>query len=234
MRGCVSVLVLAAAFTLGAAWFGGPRLAAALVQGGLAAGGFGGQGTTVDVVAEPPFEVLTGHADRVVIGSNDASFGELEVTRIDLVLGDVDLVARTFGSVDGTLDGVRVRQAEGRVRVGRVELSGTGSRTGAVVTMAGVDVEQLARDAINDALTLPVGGAELRAPDLLRLSVAGQAVDARLLVEPDGRLALAVPLAGETRLPIVDADPITLESVTVADGNLVLTGTLDLAALLGG
>jgi hypothetical protein len=225
VRGCVSVLVLAAAFTLGAAWFGGPRLAAALVQGGLAAGGFGGQRTTVDVVAEPPFEVLTGHADRVVIGSNDASFGELEVTRIDLVLGDVDLVARTFGSVDGALDGVRV---------GRVELSGTGSRTGAVVTMAGVDVEQLARDAINDALTLPVGGAELRAPDLLRLSVAGQAVDARLLVEPDGRLALAVPLAGETRLPIVDADPITLESVTVADGNLVLTGTLDLAALLGG
>jgi hypothetical protein len=234
VRGCVSVLVLAAAFALAAAWFGGPPVAGALVEAALAGSGLEGRGTTVAVAADPPFEVLSGRADRVVIGTHDARFGDLEATRVDLALGDVDLVGRSFATVDGTLDGVRIRQPGGSIPIRRIVLNGRATEAEAVLTMAGGDVEALAADAVNDVLGLPIAGAELLGPDLLRLRVVNQSIDGRFVVEPDGSLALALPLPGTPRIPLVQTDRIEFESVTVLDGELVLTGTLDVTELVGG
>jgi hypothetical protein len=232
MRGCVSVLVLAAAFVLAVAWFGGPALAEILIGAGLGGAGFEGRATSVKVTADPPFEVIGGHADRVAIGSDGAVFGDLEATRVDLVLLDVDLVGRRFGEAEGVMTGVRVRRENDSVPIGRVELSGRADATDAVITMPGADVERLAAAALNDRLALPIVGASLGEPDRLRFSVAGQGVDARFAIDPDGSLVLAVPLPGNPRILLVDPDPLVLESVHVLDGELVLTGTIDLAALL--
>lgn len=234
MRGCLSVLALAAVFAFVAAWFGAPALAGYLVEGALTGAGVGGRGTSVAVAADPPLEVLTGHADQVTIGTNDATYGRLAATRVDLVLHDVDLLARSFGTVDGRLEGVRVRQDDTVVRIRRIDLLGPASATGAVATLPGADVERLATAAINDRFGLPIASGQLVAPDLLRVSVAGRDVDARFVVEPDGSLSLALPLAGEPRVPLVANDPMRFGSATVEDGDLVLRGTLDLAALIGG
>lgn len=234
MRGCVSVLVLAALFALGGAWFGGPALAGSLVELGLSGAGFQARSTNVTVRADPPIEVIAGRADRVVIGADGATFTELEATRVDIELVDVDLVARTFVEVEGTLTGVRLRRDDGALPIGRIELSGSATDADAIVTVAGADVESLAEQALNDALGLPIVGAELIEPDLLRVGIAGQGVEARLVVEPGGALALAVPLPGNPRVELVDPDPLDLRSVTVVEGDLVLTGTLNVRALVGG
>jgi hypothetical protein len=232
VRGCLSVLLLAGAFMLGAAWFGGPALAEVLIGAGLGGTGFEARATSVKVTSDPPVEVLGGRADRVAIGADGAAFGDLEATRVDLVLTEVDLVGRTFGEVDGLMTGVRAVRDDGVVPVGRVEVSGAARAADAVITMPGDDVERLAAAALNDRLGVPVVGAALSEPDILRFSVANQSVGGRLVVEPDGSLALAVPLPGAPRIILVDPEPLDLASVGVADGDLVLTGTLDLVALL--
>jgi hypothetical protein len=232
MRGCLSVLAVAAVFVAGLAWFAGPPLAEGLIGVGLGGAGFSSRATTVRVTSEPPFEVVGGHADTVTIGADGASFGDLEATRVDLVLTDVDLFGRRFARVDGVLTGVRVRREDGAVPIGRVELRGVASAAAALITMDGRDVERLASDALNDRLALPVVGASLVAPDLLQFRVAGQGFDGRLVIDPDGSLTLAVPLPGTPRLLLVDPEPLVLESVTVAGGQLVLTGSLDVASVL--
>jgi hypothetical protein len=235
VRGCAAVLVLAAAFALGAAWFGAPALASAVVGIGLNGAGFEARSTSVSVEADPPLAILAGHADRIVIGADGGRLGDLEATRIDLVLLDVDLATREFTEVRGTLTGTRVVRDDGsRMAIGRVELRGPGTAARAVVTTPGPEVERMAAAALNDALGLPVVGARLSAPDTLRVEIAGQGVDTRLVVEPDGALAIAVPLPGQPRVVLMDPAPLVLESVTVADGNLVLTGSVDLVRAMAG
>ena len=227
MRGCVSVLVLAAVFAVAVAWFGAPPLAGAAIQLGLDAAGLEARQTSVRVESDPPIEILGGHADRVIIGADDAVLQGLDIGRLDLVLGDVDLVARSFGTLDGTLTDVRVHGPSGTAPLTKIDVGGPADAADLVATMAGRDVERLATAAINDALGLPVGGATLSEPDVLRLTIAGQGIDGRLVVEPTGGIALALPLAGTPRVPLFDSAVIEVASVTVLGIELILTGTLD-------
>lgn len=232
MRGCLAVLVLAAAFLIGAVWVGGPPLAAVGVGMGLREAGFVGRGMTVDVVTDPPLELLTGRVDRVEIGANDVVFDRLAARRLDLVLLDVHLLDRAFAAVDGVLHDAAIAQGDGSVPVERIDLDGPAGAARAVVTIDGADVERLATTALNDRIGLPLGSVTLHAPDLLRLSVPTGSFDGRLVIEPDGGLAVATDSPGNLRVVIVEPDPLVLRSVTVIDGQLILTGTFDLASEL--
>jgi hypothetical protein len=234
MRGCLFVLVIGAVVLVGGAWAGGPGIAGALVQGALEASGFHGRNTSVRVEADPPIEVVTGRADRVVVRSQDVTFDDLEADVLDLTLVDVSLTTRRFGSVEGTLEGVTVHQESGPVPVDHIDLAGPAANATATVVMDGEDVERLAADALNERLGLPIGGAVLTAPDVLSLTVAGQVVNARFVVEPDGSLSLAAPVPGNPRVVIVEGDPFRIDTAQVVDGEFVLVGTLDLVALLAG
>lgn len=233
MRGCLSVLVLAAVFVVGGAWFGGPLLASGIVRTALDASGFEGRNTTVQVVADPPIEVLLGRADEVRIRSDDASIEGLGAVRFDITLTGVDLVGRRFAGLAGTLDDVTIRGEDGgRTRATSVALTGPPDHVEAIVRIAPSAVDDLVAAAIEREIGFSVGSAALRAPDTLVFTAGPLEATGRLVVEPDGSLSLAAALPGDPRILILDAgSPLVFESVSV-DDDLVLVGSLDLVEWL--
>jgi len=232
VRGCLFVLILAALLALAGGWIGGPVLAAALVEGGLAGAGFEGRNTVVRVTSEPPIAVLGGTLQRVEVGADDAKLDEIGARRIDMALLGMNLLDRTVTEIDGDLTGVTFASAPDAPEISRIELHGRAADADAVLTMSAAAVERYAADRIDDAVGVNVGAAQLREPDILRFSVAGVAIEGRLVIEPDGRLALATNLPGDPRIPLLDPAPLRVDSVVVLDDELVLTGTLDVEALL--
>lgn len=228
MRGCLSVLVLAAVFVVGGAWFGGPLLAAGIVRSALEAAGFDGRGTTVQVVADPPIEVLTGRADEVRVGADDASIEGLGAQRLEVTLVGVDLLARTFDRLDGTLSEVTLQTQSGSgSRATSVELTGPMDDVEAIVRIAPSAVDGLVAEAIEREIGFSVGEVGLQAPDRLRFTAGPVEATGRLVVEPGGSLSLAVELPGNPRIGILDSGgPLVFESVAI-DVDLVLVGSLD-------
>src|SRR4051794_23009294 len=108
MRGCLFVIAFAAVILIAIAWFGAPALAAFAVRNGLESAGFASGDITVDVTADPPLTVVTGHADEVRIRATDASIDGLVASGLDVRLRAVNLFSRSFGSVDGSLSDVSV------------------------------------------------------------------------------------------------------------------------------
>jgi hypothetical protein len=233
MRGCLSVLVLAAIFVVAGAWFGGQLLAAGIVRSALDASSFEGRNTTVQVVADPPIEVLLGRADEVRVGSDDASLEGLAAVRLDVTLSGIDLVGRTFDHLAGTLDDVTIRGEDGgRTRATTVALAGPPDDVEAIVRIAPSAVDDLVAAAIEREIGFSVGSVSLRAPDTLVFSAGPLEATGRLVVEADGSLFLAAELPGNPRIAILDAGaPLVFDSVAIGE-DLVLVGSLDLAEWL--
>jgi hypothetical protein len=232
VRGCLFVLVLAALLALAGGWLGGPVLAAALVEGGLASAGFEGRNTVVRVTSDPPIAVLGGTLQRVEIGADDAHVDEIGARRIDLTLLGMNLVDRSVTGIDGHLSAVTFASAPDAPAISSIELHGKADDADAVLKMGSRSIERYAAERIDAAVGVDVGAAELREPDLLRFSVAGVGIEGRLVIEPDGRLALAADLPGNPRISLLDPAPLRVDSVVVLDDQLVLTGNLDVEALL--
>jgi hypothetical protein len=236
MRGCFSVLVLGLVFVLAVTWFAGPLLAGAVVERALAGSGFAGQATSVTVAANPPLELLVGHVDRLDVRSRDARIGQLDAARLAITLSDVDLLSRRFGHVDGRLDGVTLRAANGSaVEARSIRLLGPANDATATVTIPGTAVEALAREEIRSQLGLPADDVRLVAPDLIRFNLAGIPAEGRFEVDDTGALNVVANIVGEARFRIVEAgDPLKLRSAVVDGSDVVLVGTLDVAAGLAG
>jgi hypothetical protein len=232
MRGCLSVLIIAAGVVLAGAWFGGPTLAGVLVGRSLDSVGFVAADRSVTVSSDPPLEILAGHADRVTIRATRATVRDLTANRLLLTLTNVDLVAGQFSGVDGQLDDVLIPSVDGSsVDAGTVTVRG---RAGAATTTVRIDaavVEALLGRAIRRETGLSVAGLSLTAPDRIRFT-AGLTISGRLAVGPDGSLVIAAT-SGDTRFTVFkpNAD-LRLTSVAVSGTELVLTGTTDLRSLL--
>jgi hypothetical protein len=231
MRGCLSVLVIAALFVLVLAWIGGPMLASTLIERSLAAAGFTASSTSVTVTSEPPVEVLAGHADRVRIDARDAQLETIRAGRLSLALTNVDLLGRRFGSVDGILDDAIITPADGPAVAARViTLRGSAADATATITIGEQVVEQLIVDGIRQQTGLRVDRVTLSAPNRVRFT-AGLTLDGRFAVGPNG--SLDVVASGDTRFTLLDppAD-IHLTSATVVGTDLVVVGTTSLVDLL--
>src|SRR5215217_2883840 len=113
MRGCLSVIVVAALFILGALWFGGPPLAGTVVEATLAGSGFVAAEMDVEVEAEPPLTLVGGRADRITIHASDVLWHGLHAGTMTLAIDDVDLFARTAGHVEGSFEDVELRAESG-------------------------------------------------------------------------------------------------------------------------
>jgi hypothetical protein len=210
-----------------------PGIAGTLASGALGQAGVTGTDTQVNVVSDPPTELLEGRADRVEIRSTSATIGGLQAETVDLALLDVSLANRTWGRIEGRLGGVTLQAADGSlVRAEQVDLAGPPDATVATVRVAGDVVEALALEAVRRNTGLTISDVTLVEPDLVTIGAFGIGVQGRLVVEPDGWLALAVALPGEPRVPLFTPDPLRLQTVAVSGGGLVLTGTIDLAGLL--
>src|SRR5512142_93137 len=119
MRGCLTVLVAGVAFLAILGWFVLAPLAGAVIATGLVASGLSGSGTTVEVTASPPYELLSLHADAVDIHSSDVTWRGLSASTLDVRLIGLDLGARTAEAVRGRLDGVSIPTGGGNTSVER-------------------------------------------------------------------------------------------------------------------
>jgi hypothetical protein len=233
MRGCLSVIVLAFVFVVAGAWLAGPPAAAFVIETGLSSAGFQGSDTKVTVTADPPLEVLTAHADRVEINSNDVTVDQLGAARLSLTLTDADLFNRRFGHVDGTLDGATLKTSDNSsLKATSVVLSGDPSAAAMTIRVARDELSAMALDMIGQELGIDVGTVNFTAPNKVSFS-AGSTTIAGQLVIHDGGLAMTVNLPGAQRIDIVEASPgFRLTKVSIGTDEMVLDGVLDVETLL--
>lgn len=229
MRGCVSVLVLASLFVVAGSWFGGPALASVLVGVALDGAGFEAQNTRIDVVADPPIEVLGGTVDRVVIGADDATLGDLEAGRVDITVYGVDLVTRRFATMEGRLDDVLLRTADGgATRASRIDLAGEQASVRATVHLPATTIADLVAEALRDQLGFSVGTTTLEAPARVVFTAGPARISARLLIESDGGLWLLLDAPANPRVELLaPGAPLTFHEVLVGE-EVLLVGTVDL------
>jgi len=235
MRSCLIQLLLAVAVIFALLWFGLPFGAGWLATNALDAAGFTGTDTKVTVSADLPPRILLGHADEIHLTSTDASVGGLYAASIDVTLGEVELIDRTFATVSGTLSGVRVPAPNGDpVTIDNVTLDGAGTGANSTLTMSTAEAEALAVSQIKSQLGTQAT-VKLSAPDVMTITINGHSQTGHL-VAPDGGLLLAFDSAALPTVTLIGAghgNPFTFTSVIVTAGTVTLGGTIDLESLLG-
>jgi len=234
MRSCLIQIVIMLAVVFCLLWFGLPLGVSALATAALNATGFSGTDTKVEVTADPPFMLLTGHADTIRIRSSDARMGDLHAASVDVTLGSVDLLSRNIGTVTGTLDGVRVAAPNGDpVPIDQVTLQGSSTATSATATLSVAEAEALAESQLK-AQTGIVATVALKGPNLVTVTGGGKSQPGHL-VTSNGSLLL-VP-NGNT-LPTVTliapgtANPLRVTSVSISSASVTLVGTINIQNLL--
>ena len=234
MRGCLSVLVIAALFVVVGAWFGGPPIAAALVSTGLTSSGFHSNDLAVTVQADPPLALALGRADRVVVSGTDVAWNGLTADTLDLTLHGVDLIGRTADQANGVLTGVELPNVDPPGSKASVDIAGPGDSAVVTITIDGATVEAMAIEAFDQKLGVRPSSATLTEPNVIRFKAGPVTAAGALTIGPGGSLDVSTPLGTVTVLEPSPSQPIHLTSVAVENGSLVLTGTLDVSDLLGG
>lgn len=237
MRGCLFTLLLGAVVIGVVVVIGLPAIAAGVLTGALSAAGLVADDTTVTVSSDPPTDLLGLHADTVRVTASDASFRGLEMASLDLVLGDVSVLERSAGAVDGELTDVTIRARGGEVRLDRVTIGGTTEAMTATAVVPNAEVETLIADAVEAQTGSRPTAVTLTAPDGLAVTVRGQALKGRFVVNGRGDLIVRGTSGAikDTEVALIrggDDLPIELTSVRVTkDRGLRLTGDLVIGIL---
>ncbi len=233
MRSCLIQLLLEIALLFALLWFGLPFGASFLATGALNASGFAGTNTSVEVSANPPPSLLTGKADAIRIRSDSVYIGDLRASSIDVTLHDVELLSRKIGSVDGTLDGVRVAVPSGNpVTVDQVAIHGIATAADATLTLSAQQIANLAVTMLEaNSVKATVS---LQEPNAVTIVVSGKKQSGTMSVS-NGAL-LMVPTS-KSILPIAlilpgTGNPFKLTSVAVTGQQVTLGGTIDVQSLL--
>ena len=232
MRGCLFVLILAAAFVAGLAWFGGPPIASALVGTSLTAAGLDATDLDVRVEADPPVLVAIGKADRVTVEGTDVDWDGLEARSLDLTLSDVNLLGPTARTVEGRLVGVELRGIDPPGSLATVSFEGPFDSAATTITIDGETVEAMAIAAFENELGVRPSSATLSEPNVIRVQAGPAEIAGALTIGPGGSVDVTTPLGTTTIVAPDPTLPIQLASVAVEGGDLILTGTLDLGELL--
>jgi hypothetical protein len=233
LRGCLTVLILAAAFVVGAVWFGGPPIAATVVEASLTGSGFASDELNVTVRAEPPLLLGLGRADSVEIVATGVRWNGLRAGSMTMRLDGVDLLGRTATTADGEFRDVEMAIAGGDSAIVGITIAGPADHAHTTIVIDGTTVNRIALDAFEREYGSRPESAELVAPDRISLRFGGNALSGTLRVEADGALVVATPL-GTARLVEPNlAIPFHLTGVSVGAAGMELSGTTDLESLLG-
>jgi hypothetical protein len=233
MRSCLIQILVLVALVFALLWFGLPLAVGALATSALGSSGFSGTDTRVDVGANPPFELLTGHADSIHISSGNATLGDLQAATVDVTLADVDLFGRTFGTVTGTLGGVQVAAPNGDpVKIDLVTLEGPGSSTTATATMSTAAAQALAVSQLKAVgVTAKVS---FKAPDAVVMKISSGTFTGRLITT-NGSLILVPDSNSVPSVTLISPsgkNPFHVDSVRVGLAGLTLVGMIDVEKLL--
>ena len=234
MRGCLFVLVLAAAVLGVVAWFGAPILASTVIASALQGGGYQAASSMVTATSDPPPKLPLGRADRVEIAGTDVTFRTFHAASLDLVLTDVDILGRTAGRISGRIGGAELTTTDGESPTASVDIEGDAAAADAVIVVDAATVDRVVKTTFQRRFSVTVSATALIAPDTLRISVLGATVEGRLTVDADGAIVLSTPLGSAPILSLDPSFPLRLRSVRAVDGGLRIDGTLDAEALLGG
>jgi hypothetical protein len=237
MRGCLFTLLLGAVVIGVIVVIGLPAIAAGVLTGAVSAAGLVADDTTVTVSSDPPTDLLGLRADTVRVTASDASFRGLEMGSLDLVLGDVSLLDRSAGAVDGELTDVTIRAGSGPVRLDRITIGGTAEAITATAVVPNAEAEALIADAVEAQTGSRPTAVTLTAPDGLSVTVRGQTLKGRFVVNGRGDLVVrgTSGVIKDTDVALIrggDDLPIELTSVRVLQGGgLRLTGDLVIGIL---
>jgi hypothetical protein len=231
VRGCLSILILAAIFLVAGAWFAGPPVAGALVTTGLAAAGLQSDDMTVDVEADPPLRLALGQADRVSVDATDVEWDGLHADTLELVLRGVDFLARSAANVNGRLTGVELPDVDPAGSTAAIDIGGAGDDATATITIDGPTFEAMAIEAFDEKLGIRPSSVALSEPNVLRVTAGPINASSAMTVASDGSLGVATPLGTVTVLDADASRPFELTSVAVEGGSLVITASFDVADL---
>jgi hypothetical protein len=234
MRGCLFVLVLAAAVLSAAAWFGSPILASSVISGALDNAGYHAASSTVTATSDPPLKLLLGRADRVEIAGTDVDFRTFHAASLDVVVTDVDVLGRTAGRMSGRIDGAEMITSAGETTTADVTIDGVASGADASIVVDAATVVRVVKGTFQQKFGVAVSSVKLIAPDTLRISAPGATVEGQVLVDPDGAIAFSTSLGSSPILSLDPSFPLRFRSVRVDGGNLRIDAILDAESLLGG
>jgi hypothetical protein len=236
MRGCLFVLVLAAALISGVAWFGAPTIADTVVAAALRGDGFRASTVSIQAVADPPPRLLVGQADRLTIDAAGVDWHSVKAARLSLTLINVDLLARSLGSIDGTIEAATLADPSGLdpAPIANIGIDGPADAAWTTITVDPSSFREVVLAAVFRQFGVQATNVELTAPDQLRLTTPGATFEGTLVIDPEGSLALSTRLGTVTMLRLDPTLPIRLRSVTVDGAALRLAGVLDATALLRG
>jgi hypothetical protein len=238
MRGCLFTLLLGAIVIGVVVVIGLPAIAAGVITAGLTGAGLVSADTAVTVRSDPPTDLLGLHADTVHVTATDATFRGMDIASLDLTLGNVAVLDRTAGTVDGELRGVTIRPVGGeKVTLDTIAIQGGGSQITTTTVVPNAEVEALIADAVERQAGIRPTAVTLAAPDMLTVRIAGATLGGKFAVNASGDLVVRVAggvLAG-TELVLLHAGqdlPIKLTSAKVTSaGGLRLSGNLTIGIL---
>jgi hypothetical protein len=231
VRGCLSVLVLAAVFLGIALWFGGPTVASVAVRTALTGSGLLAETLDVTVEADPPLTLAFGRASRVTIAATGVTWNDLHVATLDMTLDTVNLVARTAASVEGRLAGVQLSGGSEPAPVD-VDVSGQADAARTTITIGRDAFTAMAIGAFEATFRVRPSTATLIEPDIVRVSLGGLTIDGHLAVAADGSIVTVANGLTVTLMPVDPSFPVHLTGLSVVGGDLRLSGTLDVVSLL--
>ena len=234
MRGCLFVVTLAAVVLAAVAWFGSPVLASTVISAALENAGYHAASSTVTATSNPPPKLLLGRADRVEIAGSEVDFRTFHAASLDLVLTDVDVVARTAARISGRISGAELKTADGIAATANVDIDGEARAAGATIVVDGATVERVVRTAFEAKFGVAVTSTDLVAPDILRVRTPGATFEGRLVIAGSGAIALSTSFGSAPILSLDPSFPLRLRAVSAVGGDLRIDATLDAEALLGG
>jgi hypothetical protein len=238
MRGCLFTLLLGAIVIGFIIVVGLPAIASGVLTAALAGAGLNAADTTVTVTSDPPTDLVALRADTVHVTATDADFRGMRIGSLDIVLGDVAILDRTAGAIDGQLDDVTVRASGGeRVRIQRITIGGSLDHVTTTTVIPNAEAEALIADAVEAQTGSRPTAITLTAPSGLAIKAGGQIVEGTFAINGKGDLVVRATdgPAKNTEIVLVRGGedlPIELTSVTVTrDGGLRLAGDLTIGLL---
>jgi len=232
LRGCLSILIIAAVFVVGTIWFGGPPLAETVVEASLTGSGFTADELDVTVSADPPLVLALGRADRVDIAATGVRWNTLRAGSMSLRLDDVDLLERSATSAEGQFGDVELPVSGDDPALVGITIDGPADRARTTIDIDRAAVDRIALAAFEREFGTRPDSVELIAPDKIQVSLGGNGLNGTLRVDPDGSLVVASMLGTARLLQPDQSLPLQLTGVSVGAAGLELTGTIDLQSLL--
>jgi hypothetical protein len=182
-------------------------------------------------VSVPYFDpgLIVGQPSRLRLEAGDVELGPATAAGLDLTLGEVDLLGRTFESVRGNVRDTELTAGGLNVAVDRIDIEGPATQARVTAHFAPDQAADILRQS---ARRVGVALDDVRlVDDAVRLRVAGFEARATVAVEGGALVLRAEHLPALLLLQPAPSEPWRLTEASVSSDGLTVSGVVDAAAL---